>query len=118
MFGALGSTSGKYFHMDRQNGSKLKKAEWTPRVSPICLYKGSHAFAIFSAHALREWVLLLVHINVMTFTQFAQNCNVGSLLALYGSMHVQWQIQWGSTEGRAVSPPPASHPAEMTCWPC
>ena len=27
--------------------------------------------------------------NVTTFTQFAQNCNIGSLVALYGSaMHV------------------------------
>ena len=49
----------------------------------------SHAFAMFSAHALREWARLRVHIHMTIFTQFAQNCSIGSLLALYGStMHV------------------------------
>ena len=49
--------------------------------------QGSHAFAMF---ALCEWVWLRAHINMTTFTQFAQNCNIfGGLLALYGSaMHI------------------------------
>ena len=46
---------------------------------------GSHALAMFSAHALRDG-RGHAHINVTTFTRFAHNCNVGqSLFALYGS---------------------------------
>ena len=41
---------------------------------------------MFYTHALREKrVVMLVHITLMTFTQFAQNSTVGSMLALYSS---------------------------------
>ena len=35
---------------------------------------------MFSAHVLHEWVWPRAHMNVTIFTQFAQNCNVGSLV--------------------------------------
>ena len=61
---------------------------WRSEVFPMFV-QGSHAFAMFYTHALREWAWSRVHTNVTTFTRFAQNCNVGSLLALCGSaMHV------------------------------
>ena len=50
--------------------------------------QGSHAFAMFSAHALREKRGIPVrhaHTNVTTFTYFGQNWSIGCLLALYGS---------------------------------
>ena len=50
--------------------------------------QGSHAFAMFSAHALREKREIPVrhaHTNVTTFTYFGQNWSIGCLLALYGS---------------------------------
>ena len=41
-----------------------------------------------SAHALREWAWPRALMNVTTFTRFADNCHIGSLVALYGStMH-------------------------------
>ena len=44
---------------------------------------------MFSAHALREWAWPHAHMNVTTSTQFAQNCNIGSLVVLYDStVHV------------------------------
>ena len=46
--------------------------------------QGSHAFAMFSAHALREG-RGYARINVTTFTRFVQYCSMGALLAFYGS---------------------------------
>ena len=54
----------------------------------ICI--GSHAFAMFSAHALREeWGHIRVHINVTTIPILVKiDVYIGCLLALYGStMH-------------------------------
>ena len=46
-------------------------------------------FAMFSTPVLREWAWPRAHMNVTTFTQFAQNGWKGCLLALYDStMHV------------------------------
>ena len=43
-------------------------------------------FVMFPAHTLCEWEWPHAHMNVTTF---AQNCNVGSLVVLYGStVHV------------------------------
>ena len=101
MFGGFGSTWGDNFYMGTQNGSKLEVWPWgilihtlelklRPfEVAPyVCI--GSHAFAMFSAHALREGRghALRAHINVTTITHFDQNWCIGCLLALYGStMH-------------------------------
>ena len=49
------------------------------------LVQGSHAFAMFSAHALRDWAWPRTRMDVTTFTRFAQNYNIGSQLALCGS---------------------------------
>ena len=46
--------------------------------------QGSHAFAMFSTHALREG-RGYARINVTSFTRFVQYCSMGTLLALYGS---------------------------------
>ena len=35
---------------------------------------------------IREWVWPLEHMNMTTFTGFAQNCNIGHLVALYRSV--------------------------------
>ena len=43
-------------------------------------------FEVFYAHALLEWAWPHAHINMTTFTIFAQKCNTGCLLALYGSI--------------------------------
>ena len=50
--------------------------------------QGSHTFAMFYTQALREkWGIPVMHVcsTLMTFTRFAQNSTVGSMLALYGS---------------------------------
>ena len=50
--------------------------------------QGSHTFAMFFAHALREKRGIPVRhaqTNVTTFTYFGQNWSIGCLLALYGS---------------------------------
>ena len=49
------------------------------KVTPPRIYmfvKGSHAFAMFYAHVLCEWVWPRAQINVTTFTRFA---NIGSI---------------------------------------
>ena len=46
--------------------------------------QGSHTFAIFFTHALREWAWPRAHMNVTTFTRSAQNCYRGCLLVLWG----------------------------------
>ena len=87
MFGEIGSTWGDNFCTGTQNG--LKHEIWHEKILihalefklqpfevPPYVCIGSHAFAMFSAHA---------HISVTTFTIFWQ---MGRLLALYGSsMH-------------------------------
>ena len=95
MFGALGSTSGNKFYMGTQNGSKLKVLIWMDffihtfklKICPLefspMFVQGSHVFAMFSAHALRDGSGY-AHINMTTCTWFSQNCNIASLLALYG----------------------------------
>ena len=72
--GAFGSTWGHNFYMDMQNGSKPEV--WWCGLShassfPYVLYRE----AIFSTHVLSEWAWPRAHINVTTFTRFAQNCN-------------------------------------------
>ena len=56
------------------------------------IVQGSHTFAMFYAHAHMRYVKngeYPSHITLTTFTQFAQNSTVVSMLALYGStMHV------------------------------
>ena len=56
------------------------------------IVQGSHTFAMFYVHARvknGEYRIARAHITLTTFTQFAQNSIVVSILALYGSiMHV------------------------------
>ena len=60
------------------------------RSFPSCLYREAICLQCFSAHTLHEWAWPCVHMDVTTFTWFAQNCNItGSLVELHGSaMHV------------------------------
>ena len=53
-----------------------------PRVSFICLYREAIHLQCFMP---MRYVVVTRTYECDTFTQFAQNCNVGSLLALYGS---------------------------------
>ena len=57
-----------------------------PVMSPMFVY-GSHTFAMFYAHAHMRYVKKgnTSHINLTTFTNFAQNSTVVSMHALYGS---------------------------------
>ena len=49
--------------------SRLRIKVTPPRVFPIITFvQGSHAFAKFSAHALRDWTWLRTHMDVTTFT--------------------------------------------------
>ena len=54
--------------------------------------QGSHTFAMFYAHTLREKrgiPVMHAYSTLTTFTRFAQNSTVGCMLALYGpTMHV------------------------------
>jgi hypothetical protein len=92
------ATWGHNFYTGTQNGSKLEiwplgilinalELLWS---SPICLY----AYAMSCA---TWWAGLRAHIYVTTFTRFAQNWSMGSLLAVYGStMHSKGAV-YGST---------------------
>ena len=87
IIGALGSTWGHDFYMGRQSLMSIKT--WWSRIFDSHLWIkvmacwivshtfiwGSHTFAMFSAHALREWVWPHSHIYLTTFTRFAQNWN-------------------------------------------
>ena len=72
--------------MGTQSGSKLglliRASEfmlWHFEVFPyVCI--GKPYACNVSAHALREWVWSCAHMYVTTFTLFALNSNVGSLL--------------------------------------
>ena len=79
--------------MGTQNGSKLEilperilihafESKLRPfEVFPyVCI--GSHAFAMFSAHALREKRGIPAHTNVTTFTYFGQNWSIDCLLCM------------------------------------
>ena len=87
MFGALGSTSGNNFKWTRRMVQNLKfnlngffiytfKLKICPlEFSPyVCI--GKPCICNVSAHALHEWAQLRAHINVTTFTRFAQNCHI------------------------------------------
>ena len=65
----------------KRSGIKLRSYSHTVTDNLICI--GSHSFAMFHTHALREWVWPHAAINVTTITCFVKNCTVG-LLSLCG----------------------------------
>ena len=96
MLGVLGSSLGNSFLYGHAEWIKTRNLifldkikDMAPNSASHMFVWGNHAFAMVYPHMLREWAWLRAHINVMTITQFVQKCNVGGLLALYGStMHV------------------------------
>ena len=73
-----------YWHAERQkiDPMLIYALEWHfEKFSPM---QGNYASVMFYANALREWVWLCAHMNVMTFSKFAPTC--------YGWTLSSWRV--------------------------